>query len=373
MHFKTLVTVDIPAVAEDETRNQEIQEAIAVLGQERAASPENFMFQIFLEELRGKINAFARQVYDEVMGIMAPYSASTEDSRYVEFDDRTEELQAEFVKSVPCLRLAEGKIVELCSYPYYYQYIIRDGKVYQMDAGPLHHAKRTKKAKRITALPEYPRAKLYQSFSDYAESYWGCEFDEERQGYGYYCNPNAMWDWYQIGGRWPAEFLVKDTCKEYSAGERSWCNEDKEFSAPEGLRWVTAARKKDIEWQMMRDWRIEKATEQFYRLEKMFFAGRLDDGCYGEITEAGIVGWDGYAYRRGETVEDYLERMEIPKDWKYPYHAGDIVDADNWIDKNQFAVNTEDGQEPSDWHAYLDSYIDDLDDDVVLVSVDYHM
>lgn len=373
MHFKTLVTVDIPAVAEDERKDQEIQNAIAVLEQKKAEDSENLMVQIFLEELRGKTSAFARQVDDAVMEIMKPYNAAAEDPEYIAFIDRTEELKADFAEHVPCIRLAEGKIVELCSYPYHYRYIIRDGKVYQMDAGPLHHAKRTKKAKRITALPDYPRAKLYQSFADYAENCRGCDFDEEHQAYGYYCNPNAMWDWYQVGGRWPAAFLVKDTCKEYSAGERSWCNENRKYYAPEGFRWVTAARKKDIEWQEMRAWAVKEAADRFYRLEEMFYVGRMDEGYYGEITETGIVGWGEYAYRRGETVDDYLERRGIPKGWKYPYHAGDIVDAEHWVYQEQFSSQAEDGDSPTDWHAYLDEYIDNLDENTVLVSVDYHM
>ena len=373
MHYKTLLAVKIPAVPEDEAEDREIRETIEGLEKELKINPDHLMNQIFLEELRGRINAFARQIHEKVMEIMEPYSASTEDPRYIEFIDRTEELKWEFSQKIPCIRLAEGKIVELSGYPYHYQYLIRDGKVYQKEAGPLHQPRRTKRAKRMTALPEYPRAKLYRSFADYAENYRGFPFDGEHQAYGYSCNPNAMWDWYQIGGRWPAVFLVRDTCREYSDGERSWCNEDRDYPAPEGYRWVTAARKKDIEWQAMRDWKTKEMSEQFCRLEKMFYAGSMDEGYHGEITGSGIVSWGEVIYRRGETVEDYLERMGIPKDWKYPYHAGDIVDAEEWIYREQFPSETADGQEPADWHAYLDAYIDRLDDDTVLVSVDYHM
>ena len=42
---------------------------------------------------------------------------------------------------------------------------------------------------------------------------------------------------------------------------------------PEGYKWVCAARKKDIEWQTMRDWRILGARKHFQSLEKLSYMG----------------------------------------------------------------------------------------------------
>ena len=47
----------------------------------------------------------------------------------------------------------------------------------------------------------------------------------------------------------------------------------------------------------------------------------------------------------------------------------DIVDADEWLSKNDISI----GKESSNWHEQIDTYIDDLDGEDVLVSVDYHM
>ena len=47
----------------------------------------------------------------------------------------------------------------------------------------------------------------------------------------------------------------------------------------------------------------------------------------------------------------------------------DIVDADEWLSKNDISI----GKESSSWHEQIDTYIDDLDGEDVLVSVDYHM
>lgn len=373
MHYRTLVTVEIPLIEEEEDINQEIKEAIEGLKNEKQTEKFSLMTIFFFAALQGKATSFARAVSQGVEKIMEPYSAEPSEE-YLEFDDRTDILRFEFEQCVDCLKLPEGRVVELCSYPYYGKFCIMDGKVYQKDAGPLHHMKRTKKAKRMTALPNYPRNKIYKSFKEYAEEFRGYSFDEEHQAYGYYCNPNAMWDWYQIGGRWPAMFLVKNDCIEQSPGERSWCNEDDRLEVPEGYRWAAAARKKDIHWDVMREWDTQKETERFYRLEKMFASGTLEDGFRGKIVEDGIVSWDEYAYRKDETLEEYLNRCAIPKAWKYPLSIHDIVDSETWLSKDDCYLDSETGNYlPVDWRNLLEAYIDALDDEMVLVGVDYHM
>ena len=224
----------------------------------------------------------------------------------------------------------------------------------------------------MKALPEYPRKKLYASFKDYAENERGFSYDEEHRGYGYICNPNSMWDWYQIGGRWPEMFLVKASCTEYSVGERSWCNEDSKSAAPEGYIWVCAAKKKDIEWQVMREWREKKAREHFSKLEKMFVTGQLEEGFRGAITPQGVLYYGKMVYFKDESVEDYLNRYDILDNRKYPVYVHDIVDADNWFSRDDFNW-TNNGAVPADWPERIDGYIDDLEDEDVLVGVDYHI
>lgn len=52
----------------------------------------------------------------------------------------------------------------------------------------------------------------YKTFDDYMKDQ-GFEKDEETNEYGYWGNPNAKWDWYQIGGRW-SQLPLKETGKE---------------------------------------------------------------------------------------------------------------------------------------------------------------
>lgn len=374
MHFRTLVTVHSPlTVEEDAAKNKEIENALKELRLEKAKKPDNFMTGFYIERLINLSTAFSRAVNDAVMEIMEPYCATTENPKYLVFEDYTEDLRDEYDSKTDCIRLPQGNIVEANRYPLWGRFVIRDGKVFQREAGPLKQEKRTKKAKKMKALPDYPRKRLYKSFEDYAVNERGYPYDEEHEGYGYLCNPNSMWDWYQIGGRWPELFLVKSECAEYSFGERSWCNEGKESTAPEGYIWVCAARKKDIEWQVMREWREKKAREHFATLERIFLTGQNEDDFRGiSIAKEGVLYYGKMTYFKGETVDDYLIRNEISDKRKYPLYVCDIVDTDNWFSKDD-SQWTEQGAVSIDWNKHIDEYIDDLDDEDVLVGVDYHI
>ena len=374
MHFLTLAILEIPEVREHKELDKQIVEALKELELQKQIETKNFMLDFTIGRFQNLQSSFSRAVNDGVSELMYPYCASMEDPEYLEFEDRTEKLREEYESVVDCIKLPQGTIVEQYGDPLWGRFVVRDGKVFQRDAGSLHHEKRTKKAKRMVALPNYPRKKLYKSFEKYAEERCGFSFDEKHQGYGYYYNPNAIWDWYSIGGRWPEMFLVKDACTEYSIGERSWCNSDRKSEAPEGYRWVCAARKKDIAWDAMRDWRNQKAAERFHKLEQMFLAGKTDPDFHGEIVPDGVMHWGELVYRKDSTLEEYLEEYGIPGCWKYPVGSHDIVDEGQWLSKDDSVLDAESEKYvPVDWRSCIDGYIDDVDEDTVLVAVDYHM
>jgi len=310
--------------------------------------------------------------------LMEPFCESTEDMDYLEFIDHDEEVRREYNESkVDCIKLPHGMIV-----PYYYRaardFEIKDGKVFQRKAGPLHHAMRTKKAKKLHALPEYPIRKLYASLEDYAENYHSYAFSEEHQAYGYYTNPNAFWDWYVIGGRWPFRFLVKVDCDSAVYSEDRWDKEKASVLAPKGYQWVAGARKRDIEWDVMRAHRIEKRTKRLAELEQWYRSGvrPADDDLFASITEEGIISWQQHMlYVKDETLEQYLERNDLGPDCKYPVYAFSYVDENGYSshgDMGWWGISSNDKPDEV-WRSMLQEFLERVPEENFIVSLDCHI
>lgn len=378
MHFSYLVTVDVPEIKPDPINDALVDTQIHKLELEKEAdNSKNFMLDIHLKELYGLRNPFARKVYEQLYNVMEPYSENTENPDYLYFEDRTEELREEYENgTVDCIKLPEGRKVSVDNRAVFDKFIIgEDGKVYQKYYGQLKHPKRSKRAKKMVAYKDYPYKKLYKTFDEFATKERYFDYNEEHKGYGYTYNPDAFWDWYQIGGRWPKVFLVKDTCKEYSIGERSWCNESKKYEAPEGYMWVAAARKKDIEWQAQYDWILKKKTELYHQLLECFEKGECPQDWYATITEDGITSWGEKIYVKGETLEEFLLRNKVTEDYPYqifPYgylHEYDYVTEESVVTENNKykAVNDE------EWYRMVKRLFDESDDEKVFVGVDCHI
>ena len=378
MHYSHLVTVDIPPITPDPATDKLIDEAIEkMLTEKDKRNNDNFMLNIHLEELFGLRNPFAREVHKQISSVMEPYSECTEDSDYLEFEDHTEELKDDYENnSIDCIKLPEGRIVSIHNPRVFNKFIIgEDGKVYQKDFGQLKHPKRSKKAKKMTAYKDYPYKKLFKTFAEFAEQERYFDYNEEYGGYGYLFNPDAFFDWYQIGGRWPKTFLVKDTCEEYSIGERSWCNKTEQYKAPEGYMWVCAARKKDIEWQVMFDWNMEQKTKFYNELLECFGKGSCPKEWCAQITENGIISWGETLYVKGETLDEFLTRHKVTADYPYQIFPYGYLNGYEYSTSESFeSIN---GQykiiEDENWYQKIKDLFDNADDEKVFVGVDCHI
>jgi len=309
--------------------------------------------------------------------LMEPFQEGTQDMAYLAFEGHGEEVSNEFAKStMDCIKLPGGKIV-----PWYHRDVsrfeIKGGQVYQKKASPLQHAMRTKKAKKMHALPEYPLRKLFASLKEYAEEYHGYTFDEEQQAYGYYCNPNAFWDWFVIGGRWPFQFLVKESCDSAVYAEGCCGNENAKRPAPEGYWWAAGARKRDIEWDVMRAHCVEAFTKRLSELEQWFRGGvrPADDDHFADITEEGIRSWSHMLYYKDETLEQYLERHELGPDCKYPVNAFSYVHDGTYYsqgDMGWFGLSSND--KPDDvWRSMMQDFLANVPEDNFIVLLDCHI
>lgn len=245
MHFNNLVTVkDIAPVPKETPILEMYLDSCIAIKLEALFSlfekdPKNFMIGIKIGECNQVRNQFSREIFMKIADIMEPTCECTENPLYLAFYNVEEEYKKDFcTKKEDCVKYADGRIRPLP----HWDFEIKDGLVYQKHAGPLKNSKRTKKAKRMTAMPDYPLNKAFKSLGEYLE-YLGYEYDDKHQAYGRYANPNGYWDWYALGGRWPAAFLVPESCHEYGVGNIE-CKDSERLKAPPGYQWVAMARKK---------------------------------------------------------------------------------------------------------------------------------
>ncbi len=372
MHFLNLITVDIPTITPQPELDAKVQEEIELL--KAVKSEKNFMADYYIEKLNSRSNAFGRRVDTEIDIKLEPYYEQTENPDYLEFDDRTDELREEYeTGKTDCIKFPGGRYYSVDHYMVRNKFIIgEDGLVYQKDFGPLHHPKRSKRAKKMTAYKDFPYKKMYKSFDAFAQKERYFDYNEDYKGYGYLCNPNAFYDWYQIGGRWPYVFLVKDNCEEFSIGERSWGIHEKPH-APEGYRWVCAARKKDIQWKVMFEHSKESAIQNFHTLEKSYAECKIPEGWYGKITENGISGFMEMLYIKGETVQQYLARHRIIRKYKYPSFPYGYLDDQGEYHSEDSMPSRDEKKIKRMWHKKVNRFIDSLSDETVLVGVDCHI
>lgn len=310
-----------------------------------------------------------------VAGLLAPYNENNTDIAYMEFEDRTEEGYSTYEKSsVDCVKTPDGRIIPCHDYEFSQRYELYDGKVYRRRFGPLHHRKQTKKSKRYLALPNYPFRKLFPTAETFMTEYWGCVAEEGTGRYGYYFNPNGEWDWWQIGGRWPFRFLVKDDCDVTVAGEPSYLfKEPPKCDAPEGYRWVAGARKCDIAWDVMRDFMRNQCTEQFRQYEEWYKAGEIpiEMANRAVLTEDGIVSYGDYLYHMGEDLEHRLNSLGLSEQRQHPIRTCACVDADGWSDNGWLTSDSSEDKTQA-WYKAVSEFIAKQPDDTLLVSVDCH-
>ena len=162
MHFRSLLAVYLPEITPDPEWEKDISTAIEEL---KALYPgiimDNELHGMRIEGLTNIANAFARELLPVIRNIMESFNCCTEDKRFLEFEDRTAEYLADYNKHITGVRLPDGRIVEENSRSLWGRFIVKDGLVYQKEWGPLHHPKRSKRAKKMKVLPDYPRRKMY--------------------------------------------------------------------------------------------------------------------------------------------------------------------------------------------------------------------
>lgn len=114
-------------------------------------------------------------------------------------------------------------------------------------------------------LRNVPYKKIYPTLQDFARDFNKVPWDEEKQDYGYWKNPNAKWDWWQKGGRWSK--LLKtfsgDRCAEAKVADIDFGIDLYAYNA--SCRWWEVA----VEGAPMREGEKADDFDSIYRKEDL--------------------------------------------------------------------------------------------------------
>lgn len=114
---------------------------------------------------------------------------------------------------------------------------------------------KTHKVPATLKIKDFPFKDLYTTFEDFLKDYTGLKKADDITGkYGFWENPNAKWDWYEIGGRWSGFFKLKEDVT-YHNGKGS-----KGF--------VDSILKKDLDIEGMEQKAKEQAEKEYDTFEK---------------------------------------------------------------------------------------------------------
>jgi hypothetical protein len=221
----------------------------------------------------------------------------------------------------------------------------------------------------INEVPEggYKKVKakfteIYPSFDEYMEEYCGFSKDPRKNRYGYWENPNAKWDWYQVGGRWSGLLKLKATAATGSYGTRSWTN--KEEIIPENR--VDSAKIKDIDFSV--DGKEYKKLIRFWEL-------KVDGDAPRNEKEKELLKWD--IYKREYYVDKYASKEEYARiESSFATYA--VITPDGkWHEKGKmgwFGFGSESDEEDKHWNkSFKEIFIDTADPEWTLSIVDCHI
>jgi hypothetical protein len=261
------------------------------------------------------------------------------------------------------------------------------------------------KLTKVTSPPEnlarrvVPFKETYATFEEFVKEWHGRDArDETYNRYGYWENPNAKWDWYEVGGRWAGFFKLKKghtggLGKQYNYGAIKESQNRADIAFKKGIDFEfmrkefedSAAIRYDLvheaikgmpeaeSWEVIRSGfnldtpgEIEKARAKYHAQPRVKAFRKLT------MSEKGI---DLFGFFSG--VEDY----QIPRE-RYLANARNnagvphaLIKDGKWYEQGEMGwwgvVRNE--KDPETWSAMVAQLMDELPDDTLLIAVDCHI
>ena len=180
------------------------------------------------------------------------------------------------------------------------------------------------------------------TFEQYLENNTSYFYNQKLKQVGYYYNPNAKWDWYDVGGRWSDSLPLKDTNEsvdEAKIGDIDFIKSDVDEDAIRRYWDVVVnnapLREDEDRRQFLTFWKPEYFKERYGTVEQLI----AEKKCFSTFA---VLDENG--------------------EWHEPGEMG-------W-----FGINSADPKDEHQWHmTWYDRWIKDRDPEMLITIVDCHI
>jgi len=280
--------------------------------------------------------------------------------KYLEFIDITDEYERQYEwESSKMIRLPDGSLV----YPWDEMFKSKTG-----EEGIFRN--QTEIPKELLPKIDVYHKNRFASLDEFVESYHG-ETRNENGRYGYHANPNAKWDWYELGGRYPGRLVLKDKYKyvaKLSPPNFSWGWGVKEIINICSQPRVDQATKFSIDWSKCHQ------TKEKYSKEIRFWEMKVNGDHPVNKEEVEELKWDWYK------KEFYLDRYKTAKifaECESNFTVWAYVKNGKWFEKGEmgwFGLSGESDEEAVLWElGFYDNVIKPLPEETLLTIFDCHI
>lgn len=308
---------------------------------------------------------------------LEPYAEQEFEEKYGVFKDTEEESLQEYLNGdVEIVTLSNGE-----KYSKYNQ-MFRDFNAKTFKKDTLYPEGSTLSTGKFT--------ELYPTFEEFMSGWHGTSERDSKTGkYGYWHNPQAKWDWYQVGGRWSGFFKLKQGFEQFAEAKIGLPGA---FGNKPKNGWVDSIQLQYIDIEGMQNDAIKEAHETYDKIESILkgrtfpswietvnkYKDNIDlareeynsNLIVKDFNEANFHIWGDFYEDFGHSRQEYVEKCQ--NSVMVPYA---VVKDGKWFQKGEMGWwgMSNDEMSQDEWNKKFWDMIKSLDPKTQLTLVDCHI
>lgn len=344
----------------------------------------HFATIVVVENTENRVPADILDVVDKQMAPFMENCCGEPDKMYMKFYDQEDEMLKQYEEgSREMVVMPDGRL--LLPWDDEFKREPKEGELPFTRPGPPEGLERR----------QVPFKDTFSTFEEFVREWHGqAERDETLKRYGYWQNPNAKWDWYEVGGRWAGFFQLKKGRRGGKGHQYNMSGKLEESSTHADVCFHNAVdfeamRKKceddaavrfDTVWEAIKDTPPVEGWETFRAKFDLNDPNQLDEArkTYHEQPRVkafsalgyDVIGWMADVSEYQIPREEYLKKAR--NNAAVPFA---VLKDGKWYENGRMGMfgMAMDEKDPETWAAMVSKLMDDLPGQTILAVVDCHI